>query len=180
MRNFYLRDSAIPGIALTDCRNIEIVATGLPIHRGIPLAVDVTLVSPLHTDGTVWTAADKSPGKAIRRAETSKQGTYPELVDSSILRLSTVAGEVGGRWSEDAARLIQDMAFARSREAPRKLRSSAVVAWRKRWWTMLSVATQDTLAATMVNDRVEILDAADGEAPELTEVLVEAAAGNIL
>ena len=100
-------------------------------------------------------------------------------MESSILRLSTVAGEVGGRWSEDAARLIQDMAFARSREAPRKLRSSAVVAWRKRWWTMLSVATQDTLAATMVNDRVEILDAADGEAPELTEVLVEAAAGGL-
>ena len=46
--NVYLRDTTQPNIDSTDSKRIEIVATGLSANKGIPLAIDATLVSPLH------------------------------------------------------------------------------------------------------------------------------------
>ena len=73
--NCFLRDTAIPGIAATDGRRLEIVATGLPLHRGVPLGVDVTMVSPLHADGSPWASADVTAGVALSRAERCKERT---------------------------------------------------------------------------------------------------------
>ena len=50
--HFYLRNAGMGTISPQDGRHIEIVATGLPLFRGVPLAVDATLVSPLHVDGS--------------------------------------------------------------------------------------------------------------------------------
>ena len=47
-----------------DRREIELVATGLRWHQGVPLACDATLVSPLHADGTPWAGADEVDGVA--------------------------------------------------------------------------------------------------------------------
>ena len=46
--NVFLRDTQLPGIAADDGRRLEITATGLPLHRGVPLGVDASVVSPLH------------------------------------------------------------------------------------------------------------------------------------
>ena len=176
LENVFLRDTAFPGISLTDGRRLEVVATGLPLERGIPLGIDTTLVSPLHANGTVWARADTEPGAAIRRAERDKASTYPELVDSSVLRLTTLACEVGGRWSQRTADLVQELAFAKSRQYPPRLRASAAVGWRKRWWSVLAVSAQDALAATLVDDGVLLLDGGDDHIPELSAVLLDAAA----
>ena len=47
-----LRDTAVANIDPSDGRHIEVVAIGLPLAHGIPLAVDCTVISPLHADGT--------------------------------------------------------------------------------------------------------------------------------
>ena len=47
----FLRDTALDNIDPSDGRRIEVVASGLPIARGIPIAIDATLVSPLRADG---------------------------------------------------------------------------------------------------------------------------------
>ena len=39
-------------IDVHDGRRLEVVADGLPLFGGVQLAVDTTLVSPLHCDGT--------------------------------------------------------------------------------------------------------------------------------
>ena len=83
--NVFLRDTTLPGISPADGRLIEIVATGLPLGRGVPLAIDATLVSPLHMDGSPLARAAKVPGVALAAAEASKRRTYRELVDSPVL-----------------------------------------------------------------------------------------------
>ena len=140
----------LPNISANDSRRLEIVATGLPLFHGVPLGVDVTIVSPLHADGSIWHGADTKNGAAINRAEAAKRSTYPELVDSGELRLTTLACEVGGRWSQACVDLVRLLASARARDAPPRLQASARLAWESRWWSMLSVCLQDALAATMV------------------------------
>ena len=63
----FLADAGLGGIDPSDGRHIEIVVAGLELARGVPLAVDVTLVSPLHADGTPWPDADKAVETACRR-----------------------------------------------------------------------------------------------------------------
>ena len=70
---------------------------GLPLARGVPLGVDATMISPLHCDGKPWARADVVPGVSFLRAAESKASTYPELVDSDVVKLTTLACEVGGR-----------------------------------------------------------------------------------
>ena len=168
--NVFLRDTAVPNIDPSDGRRIEVVATGLPIARGIPVAVDATLVSPLHADGTPFSGADTKAGISFRRAERSKVTTYPELVNSSLLQLLTVASETGGRLNRDGCNLLVDAAAARARTEPAVLRKAAARGWRTRWTTMVSVCVQNALASTLVDDGTTLLDAADGPAPLAVDV----------
>ena len=48
----------------------KVVATDLPYARGIPIAVDCTVVSPLHADGSPWPNAHTRPGASFARAIT--------------------------------------------------------------------------------------------------------------
>ena len=87
----------------TDRRAIELVALGLPLYHGMPLACDTTVASPLHANGTARPHADTTPGEALARLEDDKLDRYPELAASGRVRLVVVAGEVGGRWSGTTA-----------------------------------------------------------------------------
>ena len=144
---------------------IEIIATGLPVHQGVPLAVDVTMVSPLHANGTPWEEAAVRPGISFKRAYHKKSTTYPELVGSPIVRLLLAAMETGGRVCCEAVRLIDQAAHAKARAMPAPLQTSTARSWRTRWLTMLSIAGQDALAATLVSDGVGQLDGKDGPDP---------------
>ena len=158
----------MPAIASHDGRRIEVLATGLPLYRGVPLAVDATLVSALHADGQPWAGAAERDGVAIQRGERAKRTTYPELVGSSVVRLVTLACEAGGRWSDECRSVLRDLAAFRARSAPPMLQRAARSAWLLRWSALLSVAQQDALAATLVDDVPVELDGTDGEPP--TEV----------
>ena len=69
-----------------DGRNIEIVATGLPFHQGIPVAVDATMVSPLRANGLPRPHADVRGGTALGRARGAKERAYPELAELPCFR----------------------------------------------------------------------------------------------
>ena len=105
------------------------------------------------------------------RAEKDKERTYPELIDSAVLRLVTLACETGGRWNDTTADVVRKLAVARAREAPSHLRFAAALGWQRRWWSMIAVAAQDSLAATLVDDAVVLLDGQDGPEPLLSDVL---------
>ena len=53
--NMFVRDLDldVPNAA-RDGRRLEVVADVLPLFGGVQLAIDTTLVSPLHSNGTAW------------------------------------------------------------------------------------------------------------------------------
>ena len=66
--------------------------------------------------------------------------------------------------------------MARARSAPRHLQLSARLAFESRWWTLLSCAQQDALAATLVDDSLSLLDGTDAAMPFPVDVIVNEAA----
>ena len=77
--NVFVRDMDLAQHDRMDGRRLEVVADGLPLHGGAQLAVDTTMVSPLHRDGRARRGAAAHDGAALRQARTRKERTYPEL-----------------------------------------------------------------------------------------------------
>ena len=178
--NVFLRDTNLEGVAADDGRRLEIVATGLPLFRGAPLGVDCTMTAPLHADGRPWLHADTTDGVAVARGEDKKLRTYPELVNNSRLRLTTLACETGGRWSVTCCYVVRQLATAKARQAPEEKRSKVAAGWASRWWGMLSVAGRNALAGTLVDDAPSLLDGTDGQEPDWHEVLRDSNPGTVL
>ena len=98
MTNMTVRDMDLAAPNPNDSRRLEIV--GLPLFGGAQLAIDTTLVSVLHCDGSARARVAHVDGAAVAVARRRKERTYPELVGQRArTRLVVLAGEVGGRWS---------------------------------------------------------------------------------
>ena len=111
---------------------------GLPFFEGAQLAVDTTLVSPLHCDGSAHPRAANEDGVVVQAARLRKERTYPELVGPhGRARLVVLAGEVGGRWSEETRRFLSLLARAKARSEPHILQKRVEQAWRMRWGSIL-------------------------------------------
>ena len=106
------------------------------------------------------------------RAAKEKHERYPELVDKGSAQLVVLACEVGGRWDSKALSFVDTLVSVHARRAPPVLQATAVRAWQRRWWCLLSVAVQDALAATLVEDGASALGGAAGfQEPFLEQVL---------
>ena len=175
----FLRDTTLLNVQASDGRRVEVVASGLPVAQGVPVAVDATVVSPVRADGRALPKASWLKGSTFSKAERLKQQTYPELVGSSVLALKTVAAEVGGRWSKQAVKLVEEVASARARTEVSSFRRGAYRAWRQRWLTMLSVSLQHSLASTLVSDGASFgrSQPTDGHTPLAVDVWVSARGG---
>ena len=115
-----LRDSGIHSINPWDGHRIEVVATGLPLYGGVPLAIDCTLVSPLNRQGE----PHRHAAEVLQAAEEDKAKTYRELVSSDMLRFVVAATEVGGRQTVSGKLLVQAAAAKRTRDEPALLRAA--------------------------------------------------------
>ena len=79
-----------------DQRRVEILADGLPLFGAAQLAVDTTLVSPLHCDGSPHPRAANEGGAVLQAARLQKERTYTGPVGPRRrARLVVLAGEVG-------------------------------------------------------------------------------------
>ena len=70
--NFMVRDMDLRAPNVHDGRRLEVVADGLPLFGGVQLAVDTTLVCPLHCDGTARRHTATVDGVALREARRRK------------------------------------------------------------------------------------------------------------
>ena len=131
------------------------------------------MVSPLHADGTPFPEAATTPGSTFKRAVKRKFDTYPEMVDNHLLRLLVDVVETGGRINHTALQLLDQAASAKARTAPGPLRASMARAWRARWVTKASVAAQDALAATLIQNGEQQLDGADGSEPLAVDAWID-------
>ena len=109
------------------------VAEGLTLFGGCHLALDATLVSPLHRDGTHRKNEDTMDGMLLRAAKKDKEKTCPELFESNgLARLVVIACEVGRRWSEETEAFLWCLACAQASSTPKVMYGSAQAAWYKK------------------------------------------------
>ena len=77
--NVFVRDMDLAIFDNLDGRRLEVVADGLPVHGGAQVAIDTTMVSPLHSNGVARRGASVKKGLALEAARKRKEMTYPEL-----------------------------------------------------------------------------------------------------
>ena len=159
-----VRDLDLP-VAVNDARRLEVVVDGLPVYGGAQLAVDTTLVSALHCDGTARRGAANRDQVAFAEPRRRKEPTR----NSCSLATAKVGGEVGGRWSDEAVAFIRHLAKARPREEPPVLKRRAEQGWRLRWCGLLACAAARAFAALLLERRVS--GGSDGATPSVHEVL---------
>ena len=146
------------------------VAELLPMFGGGQLALDTTLVSALHCDGSARPHAANVDGVALTASRRRKELTYPELVEPrSRARLVVLAGEVGGRWSAETTSFLRLLAEARARSETPLTRRRVEQAWRIRWGCMLVCAAGRAFAASLLDQRVPV--GSDGNTPQSHEVV---------
>ena len=91
-----------------DGRRLEVVAERLSLFGWVQLALDTTLVSPIHAEGTARPGAAQRDGVALVSARRLKERTYPELVGRGArARLVVLPGEVGGPWSGETSNFLR-------------------------------------------------------------------------
>ena len=96
--NVILRDLDITPTHRSDARRFEVIAEGLTLFGGFQLAIDATVVSPLHADGSTHRRkADTTDGQALAEARTRKDHTQ-----------SCAKGMVARGWSWSLARSEAD------------------------------------------------------------------------
>ena len=108
--NAYFRDTNIEVSTMDELR-VEVLAQDLPCFGGAQLAVDVTLVSASCSTGEPQPHAAEVDGAVLGRAPHVKEATNPELAASERGRLVVLAIETGGRWSEEAVRMVRLLAI---------------------------------------------------------------------
>jgi len=117
--------------------------------RGEALCCDATVVAPLRRNGRPIPRAPRHDGAALDRARRRKERTYPEVGHNGT-RLVVLGCEVGGRWNDEALDFVRRLVRHRAAQAPPLLRQCVASAYTRRWWTLLGVAVQDALAATIL------------------------------
>ena len=123
--NAKLREMSVE-VAATDEREIEVLASGLPLCHGAQLAVDITLRSALTRCGNACDQADRVNCIVASRARREKENKYAELLQGDRCRLVVVGKETGGRWSTEALQFVEMLAAARARDPANSLVSPSV------------------------------------------------------
>ena len=144
------RGSAVESAGARICREAggRVVTNAI---GGAQLAVDTTLVSALHCDGSAHPRAAHVDGAVLVAARRRKERTYSELANPrGRAWLVVLAGEVGGRWSEETRQFLTLLAKARARCEPIILRRRAEQAWRLRWAGFLCCAAARAFAASLL------------------------------
>ena len=145
--NVHVRDMDLAVFNNLDGRRLEVVADGLTLWHGAQLAIDTTLVSPLHRDGSARARATDHNGAVLVEARRRKE-TYPELSgEGGRARLVVLAAEVGGRWNEETATFLSALAKTKALESPLVLQGRVQAAYIRRdgvlcWHVLLPVPSR--------------------------------------
>ena len=93
-------------------------------------------------------------GAALAAARRRKERTYPELVgDSQRAKLVELAGEIGGRFSEETHTFVRLLARAKTRSIPEPLCTRARQSWMFRWGSLLACAAARAFASSLLDRR---------------------------
>ena len=97
-------------VAATDFCAIEVLASGLPLHHGVQMAVDITIRCAHTAESRACPNAATMNGAVLQAARAQKATKYAELLHGDRCRLVVVGMETGGRWSDEAMQFIAELA----------------------------------------------------------------------
>ena len=86
----------------------------------------------------------------MQHAITTKRRTYADVHASPQACLLVLGCEVYGLWSDDAVKIVREMAALKAQQAPRRLRNCARHAWSNRWWALIGVGVQRAIAEALL------------------------------
>jgi len=132
-----------------DGRRLDFVCFGLPVFGGLPLAADVTLVSPISADGVPQSGCLSDADAVFRDAHAQIVTDYPDIAHAGRAELLCLASSTGGRWNESALSLVRALVRVAGRSQPSVLRRSVELALTRRWWAVLSTARDEAIAASL-------------------------------
>ena len=95
---------------------------------------------------------------------------YPELVAARRCKLVILGVDVGGRIRQEALGFVRQLATAKARGVPARLRAAAQQANIHKWTGMLAVAAQRAFAMSLLELPLAMADECDGAEPPLAEV----------
>ena len=159
-----------------DERRIDVLASGLPCFGGSQLIIDATLRSTLTRDGEPRARSMWQDGAVLIDARRDKERSYPELVACNRGRFVVLALDIGGRFSEETADFLKQLAWARARASPSYLQKATAHAFERRWSRMLAVTASSSFAASLLLPKASLRceNAADAASSWLGDVLAEA------
>ena len=131
------------------------------------------MVSPVSRQGAPQPNCHAHDGTQLREARRRKERKYRELLASRRARLVVVALEVGGRWSDESATFLRQLAHCKARAYPAILRQSLTQAYLQRWSGFLAAAAFRAFAASLLELPIDEAAAEGFEAP-IEDVLREA------
>ena len=109
-------------------------------------------------------------GKRFCKSTCIFISTYPELCERhSRARLVVLAAEVGGRWSDEAADFLEQLAKAKARGVPRVLQVRTRQAWQMRWSYLLACSSARAFALSLLDRRAVV--GVDGDTPSSSDVV---------
>ena len=130
-------------------------------------------MSPLTRAGEPRRRAGRFAAAALHDARKAKERAYPELLRNSRCRLVVLGIEVGGRWREEAASFITNLARAKTRDTPAPLRQAATASLISRWTAFLTHAAFTAFAASLLFEDPAHHHNLDGDPPPLSDLLAQ-------
>ena len=96
--------------------------------------------------------AHTTDGATFAQARRDKEAKYPELLALGLrLKFIVAAAEVGGRYNDEVVSLVRELVAAKASLFAPMLRRSMRVILSRRYWGILSVATQRAVAQCVAN-----------------------------
>ena len=143
------------------------------LYRGRAFFCEAILRSPLKADGHPHPRAATLDGAVLGGAARDKKKNYWDIQASPFTELLVLGCEVGGRWNGSALEFVHQLAELKATGVTAVLRRATAKAYRDRWWSMLGLAVQGALAASLLarSGRNLVLDSPAAFAPDLEEVL---------
>ena len=146
-----LRRTHVP-VPAEDGRRLDIIAPGLNVAHGLPLFIDVTVLSPVSRNGQPRPGTSNRGGRLLEIADVDNQLTYEPVVDSGLGALYCLGCEVYGRWGKPCVDLVQAMVREKTRMLHPRIRRGTALGLQHRWWGILSISLQKAVAHAMLED----------------------------
>ena len=127
------------------------------MRRGLPLSCDATVVTPISGNGMPRGGTSNQNGRLLDIAQEDNDGNYAEVIASGLGCLLCLGCEVFGRWSSQCVPLVPDLARERTRGMHPRVRRGIALSLQHRWWGILFMSLQKTVARVVLRDEGEDL-----------------------